>query len=157
MDRLFVNHAGWFVAAGWLLLSFAIPIAVLSSVDSGIMLSYYPQHANAPLYRFIGQAFQVAILASIAAAVLPSIVLACRSRVIASNLVVGCWSLILACWLMFLWLGPKEVQRFIGLGPQQSERTIGAQPFGVPWPYKPIRVDETTDREFKALIDSQRK
>jgi hypothetical protein len=142
MVRLFDKRAEWFVGAGWLLLAIAIAIALLESFAASLHLTYFPHGKSAPFAAAAIHIANAAMVASVAAAVSPSIALAFKFRITASTLAVGCWGVIFASYLLLRLLGISGVERLTGVGPQQIEHSIGSQRFDVPEPYQPLSVPD---------------
>jgi len=98
------------------------------------------------------RAANAVMAASAIAAAAPSIALALKFRVTASALVVGCWSAILASYILLLSLGTPRIRQLVGPRPQQFERYVGSQRFVVPWQYQPVGADVLNSSGFSVRI-----
>src|ERR1700756_1064130 len=75
MVQMFRTRAGWFVAAGWLLLLVAIPICLAIGFASGIDAFCHPAHRLEPFDRVDAQAAGVGLAGGVLAATMSSIAL----------------------------------------------------------------------------------
>jgi hypothetical protein len=148
MIAFFEARAWWFVALAWLLFPLAVLIGVASIIASGISLTYFPQHQQAPIDRLYQYAAYVVMPLSLAVALASTLLTAEKCRRAAITLVVGGWGVIA--------FGFGLATLLVKPGPEYIERYAGAERFSVPWRYQPLDADHTSQNGFaiRLCLDS---
>jgi hypothetical protein len=144
LAQLLERRADWFVAASWIVCLLAVPAALLIGAGAGISAHYGRLLPSAPYARFDLNAASIALAVAPLAAIVASIALAVKQRLIAAAAPLG-------IWVIFL-LGVAGARQLVQPGPQDFTRYVGTQRFVVPWQYEPKGRDDPNSNGFSVRM-----